>query len=125
VSEVAMTRQRTLQVVLVLVGLIFVAAIYPIVMGLRHPAPTDDTGDTMMMSLYFTMGVFLLLAVRDPSRYRSLIAFVAWSNFAHAIVMTWLGFYIHEEKNGFIIASAILVVIGVLFLALLPPRRSE
>ena len=72
-----MIRHRSLQVVLVLVGLLFTAAIYPIVMGLRNPTAADDTGDTMMMSLYFTMGIFLLLAVRNPLKYRSAIAFVA------------------------------------------------
>jgi peptidoglycan/LPS O-acetylase OafA/YrhL len=117
-----MLRHRSLQVVLVLVGVLFTAAIYPIVMALRHPSAADDTGDTMMMSLYFTMGIFLLLAARNPARYRSAIWFVAWSGFAHAVVMAWLGFEIHEQKTGFIIASAILVVIGVLLLALLPPR---
>jgi len=33
----------------------------------------------MMMSLYFTLGIFLLVAVRNPSVHRSLIAFAAWS----------------------------------------------
>ena len=42
---------------MVLVGLLYAAAIYPIVMALRHPTPSDDTGDTMMMSLYFTLGI--------------------------------------------------------------------
>ena len=41
----------------------------------------------MMLSLYFTLGIFLLLAARDPSANRSLIAFTAWSSFAHAAVM--------------------------------------
>jgi hypothetical protein len=41
----------------------------------------------MMMSLYATLGVFLLLAARNPSEHRSLIAFTAWSSFAHAALM--------------------------------------
>ena len=42
---------------------------------------------SMMFSLYVTLGIFLLLAVRNPSESRSLIAFTAWSSFAHAAVM--------------------------------------
>jgi len=42
----------------------------------------SDTGDTMMMSLYFTLGVFLPIAVGNPAAHRSLIAFAAWSSFA-------------------------------------------
>lgn len=83
------------------VGLLFVAAIYPVAMSLWHPSPSDDTGDTMMMSLYFTLGVFLPLAARKPSAHRSLIAFAAWSSFAHAVVMTLLGFQIPSERVGF------------------------
>jgi peptidoglycan/LPS O-acetylase OafA/YrhL len=110
--------------VIVLVGLLFVAAIYPVAMALWHPGPSDDTGDTMMMSLYFTLGVFLLLAARKPSAHRSLIAFTAWSSFAHATVMAILGFHIPSEKTGFLIGSDVLVVIGVALLALVPAKQS-
>src|SRR5206468_9742580 len=101
----------------------FAAAIYPVVMALWHPSSSDDTGDTMMMSLYFTLGVFLLVAARRPSAHRSLIAFAAWSSFAHAVVMSLLGFYIPSERGGFLIGSAVLVVIGVALLALPPAKQ--
>jgi len=118
-----MIRERALRVVLVLVGLLFVAAIYPVSMALLHPGPSDDTGDMMMMSLYFTLGVFLLIGARKPAAHRSLIAFAAWSSFAHAVVMSTLGFYIPSEKTGFLIGSAVLLVIGVALIALLPARQ--
>ena len=118
-----MNRERALKVVLVLVGLLFVAAIYPVVMLLWHPSP-EDAGDTMMMSLYFTLGVFLLVAVRKPSAHRSLIEFTAWSSFAHAVVMTILGFHMPSERVGFLIGSAVLVVIGVALLALAPAKQA-
>jgi hypothetical protein len=119
-----MNRELALKVVLVLVGLLFVAAIYPVAMSLWHPSPSDDTGDTMMMSLYLTLGVFLLVAARRPSAHRSLIAFTAWSSFAHAVVMTILGFHIPSERVGFLIGSAVLVVIGVALITLAPGRQS-
>ena len=119
-----MNRELALKVVLVLVGLLFVAAIYPVAMSLRHPSPSDDTGDTMMMSLYLTLGVFLLMAARRPSAHRSLIAFTAWSSFAHAVVMTTLGFHMPSERVGFLIGSAVLVVIGVALITLAPGKQS-
>ena len=119
-----MNRERALKVLLVLVGLLFVAAIYPMAMSLWHPSPSDDTVDTMMLSLYFTLGIFLLVAVREPSAHRSLIAFAAWSSFAHAFVMTVLGFHMSSERRGFWIGSAVLVVIGVALLALAPAKPS-
>jgi peptidoglycan/LPS O-acetylase OafA/YrhL len=119
-----MNRERALKVVMVLVGLLFVAAIYPIAMSLWHPSPSDDTGDTMMLSLYFTLGVFMLVATPKPSAHRSLIAFAGWSSFAHAIVMTILGFHMPSERVDFLIGSAVLVVIGVALLALAPAKQS-
>ena len=63
-----MLRERVLKIVLVLVRLFFSAAIYPAIGGLRDPV-RSDTGDTMMMALYFALGVFLLLAVRNPAAH--------------------------------------------------------
>ena len=51
----------------VLVGLLFSAGVYPLIGSLLHPADSD-TGDTMMLSLYVTLGIFLLIVVRNPSR---------------------------------------------------------
>jgi hypothetical protein len=116
-----MFRERALQVVLVVVGLFFSAAAYPAIGGLRDPAHSD-TGDTMMMGLYFALGVFLLIAVRNPPEHRSLIAFAAWSSFAHAAVMSVLGFEMASERAGFLGGSAVLVVIGVVLLVLAPGK---
>ena len=118
-----MVRERTLKAVLVLVGLLFSAAVYPAIGGLRD-ATHSDTGDTMMMGIYFALGIFLLIAVRNPSAHRSLIAFAAWSSFAHAVVMSVLGLEIASERVGFLIGSAVLVVIGVAFLVLAPRKQS-
>jgi peptidoglycan/LPS O-acetylase OafA/YrhL len=123
-QEGTVNRERALRVVMVVVGLLFVAGIYPMAMTLWHPSPSDDLGDTMMLSLYFTLGVFLLVAARKPSAHRSLIAFAAWSSFAHAVVMSILGLHIPSEKTGFLIGSAVLVVIGVALLALAPAKQS-
>ena len=119
-----MLRERVLKIVLVLVGLLFSAAIYPVIGGLLDPAHSD-TGDTMMMSLYVALGIFLLIAVRNPSAHRSLIAFAAWSSFAHATVMSLLGIEIASERVGFLVASAPLVVIGVTLTVLAPGRQSR
>lgn len=75
------------------------------------------------MSLYVTLGIFLLLAVRDPAAHRSLIAFAAWSSFAHAVAMSILGFEIASQRTGFLIGSAVLVVIGVALIALAPAKQ--
>ncbi|MGB7265980.1 MAG: DUF6632 domain-containing protein, partial [Terracidiphilus sp.] len=77
-----MKQGLALKVVLALVGLLFLSLIYPLVMFMRQ-----DPALSMMFSLYVTLGVFLLLAIRNPAANRSLIAFTAWSSLAHAVVM--------------------------------------
>ena len=117
-----MHREHALKVVLVVVGLLFSAGIYPLIGSLLHPAGSD-MGDTMMLSLYVTLGIFLLIAVRDPSVHRSLIAFAAWSSFAHAVAMSILGLEIPSQRVGFLVGSAVLVVIGVALIALAPAKH--
>src|ERR1700676_2378733 len=118
-----MRRERALKIVLVLVGLLFTAGVYPLIGSLLHPADSD-TGDTMMLSLYVALGIFLLIAVRNPSAHRSLIAFAAWSSFAHAMAMSILGLEIASQRVGFLAGSAVLVVIGVVLIVSSPAKQS-
>jgi len=116
-----MFRERALKIVLVLVGLLFTAGIFPAVGGVVDPGHSD-TGDTMMMAIYCALGIFLLIAARNPSAHRSLIAFAAWSSFAHAVAMSALGMKMPSERQGFLVGSGVLVVIGIT-LILLAPRK--
>jgi hypothetical protein len=113
-----MHRERALKVVLVLVGLLFSALVYPMAMFLRQ-----EPALAMMLSLYVTLGIFLLLAARNPSGHRSLIAFAAWSSFAHAAVMGTQAL-LNMISRGELIGVAILVVIGVALIALTPTKPS-
>ena len=118
-----MNRERGLKILLVLVGLLFSAAIYPLAMSLWK-LDKADYGDDMMLSLYFALGIFLLMAVRNPSANRSLIAFAAWSSFAHGAVMAVMAVHIPNERAGLLGAVAVLVIIGVALIALAPAKQS-
>ena len=113
-----MRRERALKILLVLLGLLFCAAVYPLLLMAK-----EDPALAMMMSLYATLGIFLLLASRNPAAHRSLIAFAAWSSFAHASVMAvqaYLGFIARRELLG----VATFAVIGVALIALAPAKQS-
>ncbi|PYL82340.1 MAG: hypothetical protein DMF21_02600 [Verrucomicrobia bacterium] len=112
-----MRRERALKVVLVLVGLLFSAGVYPLVMFVRQ-----EPALAMMLSLYVTLGVFLLLAARNPSANRSLIAFTAWSSFAHAGVMGVQAFR-NLIPRGELLGVAALIVIGVALISLAPAKQ--
>ena len=111
-----MFRERALKVVLIVVGLLFVAMAYPLV------AMRLDEALQMMLSVYVTLGVFLLLAARKPAAYRSVIAFAAWSSFAHAAVMVVQAYYDVAERVHFLIGVAAMVIIGVALIVLSPAK---
>jgi hypothetical protein len=116
-----MLRERALKVVMVLVGLLFLAGVYPLATSYAQADKWD--GDEMMLSLYITLGIFLLIAVRNPSANRTLIAFTAWSSFAHGAVMAFMAFKNAHERTGLLIAVAVLYAIGVALIALAPAKR--
>jgi len=78
----------------------------------------------MMLSLYVTLGIFLLLAARNPSANRSVIAFAAWSSFAHAAVMAVMAVHLASERGGLLGAAAVFSVIGLALIALAPAKQS-
>jgi hypothetical protein len=120
-----MIRERALKVVLVLVGLLFTAAIYPVVTTVRDGWQANKEGALpMMMSLYFTLGIFLLLAARSPSANRSVIAFAAWSSFAHGAVMAVMAVHLPNERGDLLMAATLFGVIGAALIALAPAKQS-
>jgi hypothetical protein len=113
-----MIRERALKVVLAVVGVLFVLTAYPMVIFVRQ-----EPALSMMFSLYVTLGVFLLMAVRNPSAYRSLIAFTAWSSLAHGVWMGYQGMR-GMVARGELIGVGVLLVIGVVLLALAPAKQA-
>jgi hypothetical protein len=112
-----MNREVALKIVLALVGLLFLALAYPLIMFARQ-----DPSLSMMFSIYVTLGVFLLLAIRNPLASRSLIAFTAWSSFAHAAVMGTQALRNMVSREE-LVGVAVLVVIGVTLIALAPAKQ--
>ncbi len=111
---------RAEKVVLIIVGLLFVATIYPLLFLVR-----DEPTLQMMLSLYVTLGVFLLLASRNPSAHRSLIAFAAWSSIAHASVMAVQAIGDVKERVHLLIGVAMFVIIGLALIVVSPAKLAK
>jgi hypothetical protein len=85
------TRMRILQGALIVFGLIFLVGVYPLMMfwwpaGWRW-APNQMQYEQMILGVYATLGVFLLIASRNPLQHRSLIWFTVWSSLVHGGIM--------------------------------------
>jgi succinate-acetate transporter protein len=113
-----MSRDRLLKIVLLLVGLLFLAGVYPLTMFF-----TREPSVAMIMSIYVTLGIFLLLAVRDPAGNRNLIAFAGWANIAHAGVMA-VQVYLHVIQRQELPGVVLFGIVGPALVALTPAKRT-
>ena len=122
-----MKREHLTQIVLVIVGLVNLAVIYPLYMDLRHSSwllEQKNEVEPMFLSFFIPVGVSLLVAARRPSEHRSMIALAAWWNISHGAVMAIQSVeaWIHGVHRNFTDVIVVLVIGGVL-LALLPTKR--
>ena len=111
-----MIRERALKGVLVLVGLLFVAGVYPLWRLQLDPS------EQMLGGVYATLGIFLLLALRNPSANRSLIAFTAWSSLVHASIMAVQAFRNVIPRGDLLDAVVPLAIVGVALIVLAPAK---
>jgi hypothetical protein len=125
-----MTRERALQAVLVVVGLLYSFWGYLLFDNLLHTRWLSGYSDVMPMflSLNTVLGIFLLLAVKHPTNHRSLIAYGAWSSLAHAFTMTIMsaqaaahGTHRKDSPQDIVM----FVAIGVTLLALSPSKQAS
>lgn len=117
-----MNRERALKILLALVGLFFVAGIYPLITSMMHPKQSDYP-DQMILAIYVTLGVFLLLAIRNPAANRSLIAFTGWSSLAHAAVMAVQSLQLGNERTE-LPPLGVVGVICLILIVLTPTKQS-
>jgi hypothetical protein len=119
-------RIKYLRIALVAVGLVFLLGIYPLT--IVWPSGWSwNAGQSMylqmILGIYATLGVFLIMAAKDPLKNRSLIAFTVWSSVVHGGIMAAQSFA-YPEHRGHLMGDvpALLVVAAVL--AWLTPRAT-
>jgi hypothetical protein len=89
-----MPNNKILSYALIVFGLAFcliypLAVIWPSGWAWHEGPPASNDYYMMIVGVYATLGVFMILASRDPAANRSLIWFVVWSSIVHALVMAW------------------------------------
>src|ERR1700746_3810166 len=120
-------RIKYLRIALLAVGVIFIVGIYPLTI-LWPSGWSWNTGQSeylqMILGIYATLGVFLVMASRNPLAHRSLIWFTVWSSVVHGGIMAAQSLA-NPVQIGHLWGDvlALLVVAGVL--AILTPRGSQ
>jgi len=118
------TRLKSLKAALVIVGIIFIAGIY--LLGIVWPSgwvwhPGQSDYLMMIIGVYATLGVFLLVAARDPLAHRSLIWFTVWSSVVHGLIMLVQSFT-SPGGHGHLLGDVPALFIVAAVLAALTPR---
>jgi Family of unknown function (DUF6632) len=117
----AASRLLYLRIALIVIGLIFIFGIYPL--SIVWPSgwawgQSQSHYLMMIIGIYATLGVFLLMASRDPDAHKSLIWFTVWSSVVHGATMAWQAFGDPAER-GHLLGDVpalflIAIVLGVL-----------
>ena len=115
---------RLLRAALVLFGLIFLAGIYPLMVA--WPAgwrwnPNQPEYEQMILGIYATLGVFLIIASRNPLQHRSLIWFTVWSSLVHGGIMAIQATNMPME-HGHLLGDVPALLLVAMVLAVLMPR---
>ena len=118
-------RIKYLRVALFIVGLMFLS-LWPLTIvwpsGWAWHAGGRSEYLEMILGVYATLGVFLIIASRDPMAHKSLIWFTVWSSFVHGAIMAFQSIAdVRHIGHLWGDASALIVVAAVL--AALMPRR--
>ena len=75
----------------------------------------------MIVGVYATLGVFLIMASRNPLESRSLIWFTVWSSIVHGVIMLFQSFEMPENR-GHLIGDVPALIVVAIVLAVLTPR---
>jgi hypothetical protein len=121
-------RIKYLRIVLVAVGITFIFGIF--LLGIVWPSGwswhTEGRSHyyEMILTIYATLGVFLILAARNPLANRSIIWFTVWSSIAHGGVMAVQSFD-GDHNMGHLWGDVLALFAVAAVLALLTPRETK
>ena len=121
---------KYLRIALRVVGLAFIVGIYTFVMV--WPSGWSWHGGhsqhlphylQMILGVYATLGVFLLIASRNPLAHLSLIWFTVWSSVVHAGIMAAQALT-NPDQIGHLWGDVPALLVFAAILAFLTPRRT-
>lgn len=120
------TRLRYLRIALIVFGVIFTFGVYPL--GIVWPSGwTWGQGHShylmMIIGIYVTLGIFLMVAAKNPAAHTSLIWFTVWSSVVHAAIMAAQSFTDARER-GHLLGDVPALLLVAVVLAVLTPRAA-
>lgn len=122
------TKLKYLKVALYVVGVIFTVGL-PAMMMWIWPAgwswtPSQYEYEQMIMGVYATLGIFLILAAKDPIANASLIWFTIWSSIVHGGIML-IQALVDETERAHLLADVPALFLVSIVLWYLMPKESQ
>lgn len=120
-------RIKYLRIALLVVGLTFTFGIWPLTIVWPsgwswHPGGRSEYLE-MILGIYATLGVFLMIASRNPMAHRSLIWFAVWSSMVHAGIMA-VQSVANSQHIGHLWGDVLALIVVAAVLAALTPRQN-
>ena len=118
---------KALRIALVAIGFIFIVGVYPLTIYWPAGWMWHTSGQSnylqMILGIYVTLGVFLLLAARNPLKNLSLIWFTVWSSIAHGLIMAAQALA-YPEHRGHLLGDVPALLLIAIVLAFLTPKTT-
>ena len=120
-------RLKYLGYALYAIGAIFIVGIWTMMQ--LWPAgwswePRQPEYEQMIMGVYATLGVFLILAARNPLEHLSLIRFTIWSSVVHAAIMMVQALRDDAEKANLVGDVPALFLVAFVLWILMPRNEA-
>jgi len=117
-------RMKYIRIALIAVGVIFIFGIWPLTVFWPSGWSWHTEGRSeyleMILGIYATLGVFLIMASRNPLAHRSLIWFTVWSSVVHAGIMAVQSIANPQHIGHLWGDVAVLLVVAAVLAALIP-----
>lgn len=121
-------RLTALRRVLVALGILFIVGFYPLTIVWPSGWAWHTGGHSMylqmIMGIYATLGVFLLVAARNPLQHLSLIWFTVWSSIVHGGIMAAQAL-VYPEHHGHLLGDVPALLLIAVVLAFLASRAAK
>jgi hypothetical protein len=120
------TRLKYLSIALYIFGAFFVVGVWTMMQ--LWPSgwgwePRQPEYEQMIIGVYATLGIFLILAAKNPLEHRSLISFTIGSSAVHAAIMLVQALRDPVEKQNLAGDIPALFLVAIIFWYLLPKRQ--
>ena len=120
------TKEKYLRLALRVFGVIFLL-VYPISIVWPSGWVWHGGGGVyyfqMIVGIYAVLGVFLIVAAKNPIEHRSLISFTVWSSVVHALIMAAQAIG-DPAETGHLVGDVPALLLVAAVLGYLAPRKA-